>query len=111
MKHALFIHDSDRYGSSYLERVTVQVETIPFKLNIRTDDENSRLASALISIQKEIPFYFGRVVNDLLTIEKQLLVDMPEVVQNDMQITFAELYNDEPTKVWTCSLSWKHIGS
>ena len=38
------------------------VLTIPFKLNIRADDEKSRLASALISIQKEIPFYFGRVV-------------------------------------------------
>ena len=75
-----------------------QVETIPFILNIRTDDEKSRLATALISVQKEIPFYFGRIVNEVFTIEKQLLVNMPEAVQEDMQITFAELYSDEPSK-------------
>ena len=73
-----------------------RVETIPFMLNIRMDDENSRLTAALISVQKEIPFYFGRIVNEVFTIEKQLLVDMPEVVQEDMQIMFAELYSDEP---------------
>lgn len=71
------------------------VVTIPFKLNIRADDEKSRLASALISIQKEFPFYFGRVVNDLVTIDKQMLMTIPESVQNDMQITLAELYHDE----------------
>jgi len=75
-----------------------QMDTIPFMVNLRLEDENPRLAAALISVQKEIPFYFGRVVNDVFTIEKQLLVNMPEAVQEDMQITFAELYSDEPRK-------------
>lgn len=75
-----------------------QVDTIPFMLNLRMEDEKSRLAAALISVQKEIPFHFGRIVNGVFTIEKQLLVDMSEAVQDDMQITFAELYSDEPRK-------------
>lgn len=75
-----------------------QVETIPFLLNLRLEDESSRLAAALISVQKEIPFYFGQIVNEVFTIEKQLLVNMPEAVQEDMQNTFAELYSDEPSK-------------
>lgn len=75
-----------------------QVETIPFLLNIRMDDENSRLATALISVQKEIPFYFGQFVNEVFTVEKQVLVNMPEAVQEDMQNTFAGLYSDEPRK-------------
>lgn len=74
------------------------VETIPFQLNVRQDDEQSRLASALISIQKEIPFYFGRVENGEFAIDKQLVAQMPELVQNDMQITLVELYNDEMRK-------------
>ncbi|NYF25112.1 hypothetical protein [Sporosarcina sp. JAI121] len=76
-----------------------QVDTIPFMLTIRLDDEKSRLAAALISVQKEIPFYFGRIVNEVFTIEKQLVVHMPEAIQDDMQITFAELYSDDPGKV------------
>lgn len=74
------------------------VEAIPFQLNVRQDDEQCRLASALISIQKEIPFYFGRVENGEFTIGKQLIAQMPEPVQNDMQITLVELYNDEMRK-------------
>ncbi len=74
------------------------VESIPFQLNVSQDDEQSRLASALISIQKEIPFYFGRVENGEFTIIKQLVAQMPELVQNDMQITLVELYNDEMRK-------------
>ncbi|MBO0586045.1 hypothetical protein [Sporosarcina sp. E16_8] len=75
-----------------------QLDTIPFMLNIRFDDEKSRLAAALISVQKEIPFYFGRVVNEVFTIDRQLIVNMPATIQEDMQITFAELYSDEPRK-------------
>ena len=75
-----------------------QVDTIPFVLNISTNDEQSRLATALISVQKEIPFYFGRVVNEVFTIERQLIVNMPVAIQEDMQITFAELYSDESSK-------------
>src|SRR5690606_5473717 len=60
--------------------------------------ENSRLATALITVQKEIPFYFGQIVNEVFTVEKQVLAKMPEAVQEDMQNTIAGLYSDEPRK-------------
>ena len=96
-----------KHAQSSVDRIVMEaiiwksdgrVDTIPFMLNIRIDDEKSRLAAALISVQKEIPFYFGQVMNEVFTIEKQLLVNMPEAVQEDLQITFAELYSDEPRK-------------
>ena len=59
-----------------------------FILNIRMDDENSRLATALISVQKEIPFYFGQFVNEVFTVEKQLVTICLKRSRNDMQNTF-----------------------
>jgi len=96
-----------KHGQSTVDRIMMeviiwkgngQVDTIPFLLNISMDDENSRLATALITVQKEIPFYFGQIVNEVFTVEKQVLAKMPEAVQEDMQNTIAGLYSDEPRK-------------
>ena len=97
VKHAYSTYDAIVMEAVFWNRDST-VETIPFQLNVKQDDEKSRLASALISNQKEIPFYFGRVENDSFMVEKQLVAMMPETVQNDMQITLVELYNDENRK-------------